>query len=126
MRFIIWTLNNFNASQTFDHLFENGEPFKIGELAAYNIPTPRHTPAYLSYVIGDAVFVGDTLFMPDYRTARCDFPKGSAATLFDSVQALYQLDDQIRGFLCHDYYPKVERNITVKALFKNKRKIIFT
>jgi glyoxylase-like metal-dependent hydrolase (beta-lactamase superfamily II) len=99
-------IKHFNASQSFDHLFEDGEVFKIGELAAYNSPTPGHTPACLSYVIGDAVFVGDTLFMPDYGTARCDFPKGSAATLFDSVQALYQLDDQIRVFLCHDYLPQ--------------------
>ncbi|MFH7766989.1 MBL fold metallo-hydrolase [Acinetobacter sp. BSP-28] len=98
-------IKHFNSSQTFDHLFEDGEIFKIGELEAYNIPTPGHTPACLSYVIGDAVFVGDTLFMPDYGTARCDFPKGSAATLFDSVQKLYQLDENIRVFLCHDYLP---------------------
>lgn len=95
-----------NTHQLFDHLFEDGEQFNIGELTAYNIPTPGHTPACLSYVIGDAVFVGDTLFMPDYGTARCDFPKGSAADLFDSVKKLYQLDENIRVFLCHDYLSK--------------------
>lgn len=96
----------FNAQQAFDHLFADHEQFKIGELIAYNIPTPGHTPACLSYVIGDAVFVGDTLFMPDYGTARCDFPKGSASVLFDSVKTLYQLAENIRVFLCHDYLPE--------------------
>lgn len=94
-----------NASQPFDYLFADDEHFKIGDLDAYNIPTPGHTPACLSYVIGDAVFVGDTLFMPDYGTARCDFPKGSAAQLFDSVQKLYALPQHYRVFLCHDYLP---------------------
>lgn len=96
----------FNATRSFDYLFKDGEHFKIGEIDAYNIPTPGHTPACLSYVIGDAVFVGDTLFMPDYGTARCDFPKGSAATLFDSVQKLFTLDGNMRVFLCHDYLPE--------------------
>ena len=96
----------FNATRSFDYLFKDGEHFKIGEIDAYNIPTPGHTPACLSYVIGDAVFVGDTLFMPDYGTARCDFPKGSAATLFDSVQKLFTLDSNMRVFLCHDYLPE--------------------
>ena len=95
-----------NAEQPFDHLFEDGEAFSIGELDAYNIPTPGHTPACLSYVVGDAVFIGDTLFMPDYGSARCDFPNGSAAELFDSVQRLYTLPDQTRVFLCHDYLPE--------------------
>ncbi|UOO93691.1 MBL fold metallo-hydrolase [Vitreoscilla stercoraria] len=90
----------------FDHLFADGEAFQIGTLQAYNIPTPGHTPACLSYVIGDNVFVGDTLFMPDYGTARCDFPKGNAADLFDSVQKLYALPETTRVFLCHDYLPE--------------------
>lgn len=96
----------FNTHQTFDYLFKDNEHFSIGKLDAFNLPTPGHTPACLSYVIGDAVFVGDTLFMPDYGTARCDFPKGSAELLFDSVQKLYQLPDQTRVFLCHDYKPE--------------------
>lgn len=99
-------IKHFNAQQAFDHLFADHEQFVIGELIAYNIPTPGHTPACLSYVIGDAVFVGDTLFMPDYGTARCDFPKGSASVLFDSVKMLYQLAENIRVFLCHDYLPE--------------------
>ncbi|MGV0885753.1 MBL fold metallo-hydrolase [Acinetobacter venetianus] len=98
-------IKTLNSHQTFDYLFKDHEHFKIGDLDAYNIPTPGHTPACLSYVIGDAVFVGDTLFMPDYGTARCDFPKGSADILFESVHKLYQLPDQMRVFLCHDYKP---------------------
>nr|WP_314522952.1 MBL fold metallo-hydrolase [uncultured Acinetobacter sp.] len=96
----------FNTHQVFDYLFQDNENFNIGNLKAYNIPTPGHTPACLSYVIGDAVFIGDTLFMPDYGTARCDFPKGSANTLFESVQKLYELPEQTRVFLCHDYKPE--------------------
>lgn len=99
-------LQYFLSQQSFDYLFADDEHFKIGELDAYNIATPGHTPACLSYVVGDAVFVGDTLFMPDYGTARCDFPKGSAAQLFDSVQRLYQLPAHTRVFLCHDYLPE--------------------
>jgi len=98
-------IKTLNSHQTFDYLFKDHEHFKIGDLDAYNIPTPGHTPACLSYVIGDAVFVGDTLFMPDYGTARCDFPKGSADILFESVHKLYELPDQMRVFLCHDYKP---------------------
>lgn len=99
-------VKRFNSQSVFDHLFEDHEAFQIGEIQVYNIPTPGHTPACLSYVIGDAVFVGDTLFMPDYGTARCDFPKGSAAALFDSVQLLYRLPEQTRVYLCHDYLPE--------------------
>ena len=108
-------IKHLNANQLFDHLFEDGEQFNIGKLTAYNIPTPGHTPACLSYVIGDAVFVGDTLFMPDYGTARCDFPKGSAAVLFDSVKKLYQLDENIRVFLCHDYLPKERQKYSCES-----------
>jgi glyoxylase-like metal-dependent hydrolase (beta-lactamase superfamily II) len=104
-----------NATRSFDYLFKDGEHFSIGELDAYNIPTPGHTPACLSYVISDAVFVGDTLFMPDYGTARCDFPKGSAEMLFDSVQKLYALDDHTRVFLCHDYLPEGRDHYVYKS-----------
>ena len=97
-------------SHAFDYLFEDHETFMIGTLPAYNIPTPGHTAACLSYVIGDAVFVGDTVFMPDYGTARCDFPNGNASTLYDSIQTLYQLPDQTRVFLCHDYKPDSRAN----------------
>lgn len=87
----------------FDHLFRDGERFSIGGLDAIALHTPGHTPACMSYVIGDAVFVGDTLFMPDYGTARCDFPGGDAATLFRSVRRLLELPAETRMFLCHDY-----------------------
>ncbi len=98
-------IKTLNSHQSFDHLFKDHEYFKIGELAAYNIPTPGHTPACLTYVIGDAVFVGDTLFMPDYGTARCDFPQGSASQLYDSVEKIYKLPNHMRMYLCHDYLP---------------------
>jgi glyoxylase-like metal-dependent hydrolase (beta-lactamase superfamily II) len=87
----------------FDHLFEDGEAFSIGGLQAVALHVPGHTPACMAYVIGDAVFVGDTLFMPDYGTARCDFPGGDAATLYRSIQRLLSLPDAARVFLCHDY-----------------------
>ena len=87
----------------FDHLFTDGERFNIGELETVVLHTPGHTPACVSYVVGDAVFVGDTLFMPDYGTARCDFPGGDAATLFASVRRLLSLPPETRMFLCHDY-----------------------
>lgn len=100
----------FNALQRFDYLFDDHEHFKIGELDAYNIPTPGHIPACLNYVTRGVVFVGDTLFMPDYGTARCDVPRGSASTLFDSVQSLYQLPPDRRMFLCHDYLPETRQD----------------
>lgn len=87
----------------FDHLFQDGEAFAIGALQAIALHVPGHTPACLAYVIGDAVFVGDTLFMPDYGTARCDFPGGDAATLYRSIQRLLTLPDATRVLLCHDY-----------------------
>lgn len=87
----------------FDHLFTDGEAYRIGTIEARAIHTPGHTPACMSHVIGDAVFVGDTLFMPDFGTARCDFPGGDAGTLYDSIQKLFGLPDETRVFLCHDY-----------------------
>ncbi|MEC8926246.1 MAG: MBL fold metallo-hydrolase [Pseudomonadota bacterium] len=87
----------------FDHLFADGDTFSIGELQAQVLHTPGHTPACLTYVIGDAAFVGDTLFMPDYGTARCDFPGGDARTLYRSIQKVFALPDDTRLFMCHDY-----------------------
>ncbi|RTE66324.1 MBL fold metallo-hydrolase [Amphritea opalescens] len=87
----------------FDHLFEEGDTFRIGNLEGYILHTPGHTPACLTYVIGDAAFVGDTLFMPDYGTARCDFPGGDARTLFRSIKKVLSLPSETRIFLCHDY-----------------------
>ncbi|HZS65258.1 MAG TPA: MBL fold metallo-hydrolase [Xanthobacteraceae bacterium] len=87
----------------FDHLFKDGERFRIGELEGEVIHTPGHTPACVSYRIGDAVFVGDTLFMPDYGTARADFPGGDARMLYRSIRRLFALPPQTRMFMCHDY-----------------------
>jgi glyoxylase-like metal-dependent hydrolase (beta-lactamase superfamily II) len=89
----------------FDHLFDDGERFAIGALQAEVIAMPGHTPACVAYRVGDAVFVGDTLFMPDVGTARCDFPGGSAAQLYRSVRKLLALPEDTRLFMCHDYPP---------------------
>jgi len=87
----------------FDHLFSDGEVYKVGNIEAHALHTPGHTPACMSHMIGDAIFVGDTLFMPDYGTARCDFPGGDAGMLYDSIQKIFTLGDEKRIFLCHDY-----------------------
>ncbi|MEQ8246873.1 MAG: MBL fold metallo-hydrolase [Alphaproteobacteria bacterium] len=89
----------------FDKLFADGETFKIGKMEARVMHTPGHTPACLTYVIGDAAFVGDTLFMPDYGTARCDFPGGDAETLYASIGKVLALPPETRLFMCHDYMP---------------------
>lgn len=100
----------FNAEEGFQRdgsqfgkLFTDGDPFKIGSLEAEAIWTPGHTPACMVYHIGDAAFVGDTLFMPDFGTARCDFPGGDAHTLWQSIQKIFALPDETRLFMCHDY-----------------------
>lgn len=87
----------------FDQLFAEGDSFHIGQLRGDVMHTPGHTPACLTYVIGDAAFVGDTLFMPDFGTARCDFPGGSSETLFNSIQKILALPDETRIFVGHDY-----------------------
>ncbi|WP_374303455.1 MBL fold metallo-hydrolase [Ferrovibrio sp.] len=87
----------------FDHLFTDNETFSIGNIKARAIHTPGHTPACMAYVIGDAAFVGDTLFMPDYGTARCDFPGGDACQLYRSIHKLFALPPETRLFMCHDY-----------------------
>ena len=87
----------------FDRLFSDGERFRIGEIEAEVIATPGHTPDSVAYRVGDALFVGDTLFAPDTGTARCDFPGGDAATLFRSIEKLHAWPDSMRVFLCHDY-----------------------
>lgn len=87
----------------FDHLLKDGETLSLGGLSVEVMHTPGHTPACVSYRIGDAVFVGDTLFMPDYGTARADFPGGSARTLYQSIQRLLALPGPTRLFMCHDY-----------------------
>jgi glyoxylase-like metal-dependent hydrolase (beta-lactamase superfamily II) len=90
----------------FDRLFADGERFALGEIEVEVMATPGHTDDSVTYRVGDAAFVGDTLFAPDYGTARCDFPGGDAARLFASVQRLYALPPETRLFLCHDYPPQ--------------------
>ena len=87
----------------FDHLFEDGHSFKVGNIKAMSLHVPGHTPADMAYVIGYAVFVGDTMFMPDYGTARADFPGGDARQLYQSIRRLLQLPRETRLFMCHDY-----------------------
>lgn len=87
----------------FDVLFEDGDTFEIGSIRSTAIHTPGHTPACMTYVIGDTAFVGDTLFMPDYGTARCDFPGGDARKLYRSIQKIFALPEETRLFMCHDY-----------------------
>jgi len=94
----------------FDILFKDGDRFKIGELGGEVIATPGHTPACVSYKIEDAVFVGDTLFMPDYGTARADFPGGDARELYRSIRKLLALPKETRLFMCHDYLPRGGRD----------------
>ena len=89
----------------FDHLFDDDETFAIGSIAARVIAVPGHTSDSVAYLVGDALFTGDSLFMPDGGTARCDFPGGDAATLYRSIQRLYALPDATRVFVCHDYAP---------------------
>ena len=100
----------YNAEPTFradgsqfDHLFADGETFALGSIKAQALSTPGHTPACMTYVVGDVAFVGDTLFMPDYGTARCDFPGGDPATLYRSIRRIFALPPETRLFLCHDY-----------------------
>ncbi|HET7157125.1 MAG TPA: MBL fold metallo-hydrolase [Hyphomicrobiaceae bacterium] len=99
----------FNATDVsgdgseFDHLFKDGERFRLGSLEIEVLHVPGHTPADIAYKVGDAVFVGDTLFMPDYGTARADFPGGNARTLYRSIKKLLALPPETRLFMCHDY-----------------------
>jgi len=87
----------------FDHLFKDGDTFMLGSIEGYAMHTPGHTPACMTYVIGDAAFIGDTLFMPDYGTARADFPGGDARQLYRSIRKVLSLAPETRLFLCHDY-----------------------
>ena len=100
----------------FDQLFNDGDEYLVGNMVCHAIHTPGHTPACMVHVMGDAAFVGDTLFMPDGGTARADFPGGDARTLYRSIQRLLTLPDNVRLFICHDYMPngrKAECQTTV-------------
>lgn len=89
----------------FDRLFKDGDTYSIGNLSCATYHTPGHTPACMAHIIGDAIFVGDTLFMPDGGSARCDFPGGDAGILYDSIQRILSLPEKMRLFVCHDYGP---------------------
>lgn len=95
----------------FDQLFDDGDSFSVGNVAAIALHVPGHTPADMAYVIGDCAFVGDTMFMPDYGTARADFPGGDAHQLFRSIRRLMKLPDETRVFLCHDYMALPNRTV---------------
>lgn len=97
------SIDTVNENGDFDHLFADGDSFSVGSIDARAIHTPGHTPACMTFLIGDAGFVGDTLFMPDFGTARCDFPGGDAEVLYDSIQKIFSLADETRLFMCHDY-----------------------
>lgn len=106
----------------FDHLVEDGDQLSLGETLINVIATPGHTPACVSYLIGDeAVFVGDTLFMPDVGSARCDFPGGDARTLYRSAQRLLSLDAGLQMYLCHDY-PPANRDIQTRVSVAQQRR----
>lgn len=104
----------------FGHLLKEDEEFKIGELTAKTLFVPGHTPACVAYQIGDAVFVGDTMFMPDVGTARCDFPGGDAKVLYQSVRKLLSLPNETRLFMCHDY-PPTDRAICFETTVAEQR-----
>jgi glyoxylase-like metal-dependent hydrolase (beta-lactamase superfamily II) len=104
----------------FDHLLANDEEFKIGEITGKVLFVPGHTPACVAYQFGDAVFVGDTLFMPDVGTARCDFPGGDARTLYASTRRILSLPSETRLFMCHDY-PPTERPIAFETTVAEQR-----
>jgi glyoxylase-like metal-dependent hydrolase (beta-lactamase superfamily II) len=119
----------------FDRLFRDGDEFMIGDIRAKVMHTPGHTPACLTYLIEDAAFVGDTMFMPDFGTARCDFPGGSAEDLYDSIQKILALPDDTRIFVGHDYAPngrdfawettvKEQKELNVQIAGKSKEEYV--
>ena len=105
----------------FDHLWTDGDRFRIGEIDATVLHVPGHTPADNAYVIGDAVFVGDTMFMPDYGTARADFPGGDARQLFRSLRRILELPPETRLFMCHDYLPEGRDNYIWETTVADER-----
>lgn len=106
----------------FDHLFKDGEVFEVGTLQGRVMHTPGHTPACVSYVFDDACFVGDTMFMPDYGTARCDFPGGDAAELYRSIQKLLRLPEETRLYMCHDYLTPTREHHLWETTVREQRK----
>ena len=108
----------------FDHLFKDGEIFSIGNLNVEIFHTPGHTPACVCYYVkGDCIFVGDTIFLPDFGTARCDFPCGSAATLWNSIQRILALPDETRLFIGHDYAEEIRYESTIGESKKSNKHV---
>ncbi|MGB0635711.1 MAG: MBL fold metallo-hydrolase [Paracoccaceae bacterium] len=105
----------------FDRLFSDNDKFKIGNLEVKVIHTPGHTPACVTYIVGDSAFIGDTLFMPDFGTARADFPGGSAVDLYNSIQKILSLPDETRLFLCHDYKAPGRENFAWETTVKEQK-----
>ena len=105
----------------FHVLLDEGQVLDVGDFQVTAMHTPGHTPAHMSWRVGGALFLGDTLFAPDYGAARCDFPGGSAATLWESIGRLYALPDETRVFLCHDYQPGGRELVWVSPLGEHKR-----
>ena len=105
----------------FDRLFKDGDTYEIGGMTAFAMHTPGHTPACMVHVIGDTAFVGDTLFMPDSGTARCDFPGGDATTLFRSIRRVLALPPQTRLFMCHDYGANGKREVANETTVAEER-----
>ena len=105
----------------FDRLFSDNDKFEIGSLDVKVIHTPGHTPACVTYIVGDSAFIGDTLFMPDFGTARADFPGGSAGDLYNSIQKILSLPDETRLFLCHDYKAPGRENFAWETTVKEQK-----
>lgn len=117
----IYNLNGDASTEAvFDHVFDDGEQIKIGDLSGHVMFTPGHTPSCVTYVFGDAAFIGDTLFAPDYGSARCDFPGGDGATLYNSIQKILSLGNDTRLFLCHDYMPNGRELVTHTTVAKQR------
>ena len=110
----------------FDHLFTDGETMVVGEMRGHTMLVPGHTPACVAYRFGDAVFVGDTMFMPDVGSARCDFPGGDARQLYASIQKILSLPPQTRLFMCHDYPPAGREVAFETTVAEQRRKNIHT
>ncbi len=121
----IFNVSDMNTDGSdFDQLFDDGDQFFIGELVVRVVHTPGHTPACLTYVVGEEAFVGDTLFMPDYGTARCDFPGGDAATLYRSIKKVLSLPPATRLHPCHDYQPGGRDPMWVSSVAEQNEKNI--
>jgi glyoxylase-like metal-dependent hydrolase (beta-lactamase superfamily II) len=118
----VFNLSDVDADgRPFDRLVRDGDQLPLGELSIEVLHTPGHTPACVSYRIGDAVFVGDTLFMPDYGTARADFPGGDARTLYRSIQRILALPPETRLFMCHDYKPAGRADVVWETTVAEER-----